>query len=38
VLPKFTIGLHAVDIALLERIAAQFGVGGIYVGSNNLVR
>jgi hypothetical protein len=38
VLPKFTIGLHACDIALLERIAAQFGVGGIYVGSNNLVR
>ncbi|RPB17908.1 homing endonuclease, partial [Terfezia boudieri ATCC MYA-4762] len=36
--PKFTIGLHANDIALLERIAAQFGVGNISIGSNNLIR
>lgn len=36
--PKFTIGLHANDIALLERIASQFGVGNISIGSNNLIR
>lgn len=36
--PKFTIGLHAKDIDLLERIANQFGVGKIYIGSNNLIR
>jgi len=27
IIPKFTIGLHAKDVNLLERIAAQFGVG-----------
>lgn len=36
--PKFTIGLHSNDIALLERIAAHFGVGSISIGSNNLIR
>lgn len=36
--PAFTIGLHANDLGLLERIAAQFGVGNIHIGSNNLVR
>jgi len=36
--PKFTIGLHNKDIDLLQRIVAQFGVGKIYVGSNNLIR
>ena len=36
--PKFTIGLHANDLALLERIAAQFGVGNISINSNNLIR
>ena len=36
--PKFTIGLHVNDLALLERIAAQFGVGNISIDSNNLIR
>lgn len=38
IIARFTIGLHANDIALLERIAAQFGVGYIHIGSDNLVR
>jgi len=35
---KFTIGLHANDIALLERIAAHFGVGCVHIGPDNLIR
>ena len=36
--PKFIIGVHKVDIALLERIQVYFGVGKIYYGPGNLVR
>lgn len=36
--PKFTIGVHKVDVALLERIKVYFGVGNIYYGPGNLVR
>jgi hypothetical protein len=35
---KFTIGLHSKDTNLLERIVDHFGVGNIYLGSNNLIR
>lgn len=38
IVPKFTIGVDACDLALLERIADQFGVGYISSGPNNLIR
>lgn len=36
--PKFVIGVHKVDVALLDRIQVYFGVGKIYYGPGNLVR
>jgi len=38
VIPKFTIGLHAKDIDLLERIADQLGVGRISIGGSSIRR
>lgn len=35
--PAFTIGLHAKDLLLLEKIQAFFGVGKIAIGNNNVV-